>query len=422
MTKPLSILFTQAQTYYAADARIHGTLMRYLDRDAFAVHAAVNVGRGAETPPGLRALQGIPDLSIHPMRFPPSAHLRSRLAIARDLAGRALPIVGGLTGLVRYTRRNRIDIIHCLDKARDTAYGLMAARLSGARLVIHMHVKIADWISPVVRRAMRHADGLIAISQFVRQTAIDAGYADQRIHVVLNGLDLADWELPPDSAGVRQEFAIAADAPFFLAVSRLFRWKGHEALLRAFALALPRMPEARLLIVGADDITAGGGMTSYRAELEALTRHLGIARQVVFAGERADVARLMAAADIFALPSFEEPFGMVFLEAMALHRPVVALDNGGAREIVRHGITGLLAAPGDLDGLAAHLALLAHDRELRRHMGAAGRQRLEAHFTAQRMTSDMQQVYRRLAKRAGAEDRDEHRTIGRASRDQRHIS
>ena len=105
---------------------------------------------------------------------------------------------------------------------------------------------------------------------------------------------------------------------------------------------------------------------------------------------------MMAAADIFAMPSLGEPFGLVFLEAMAMQLPVVALDSGGAPEVVDDGVTGLLVEPGDTDGLTRRLLALLEDPERRQQMGAAGRQRVEALFTTPRMAADTATVYRRL--------------------------
>ena len=84
---------------------------------------------------------------------------------------------------------------------------------------------------------------------------------------------------------------------------------------------------------------------SYRRELSALAADLDLDDCVVFTGRRSDVARLMAAADVFAMPSLEEPFGLVYLEAMAMQLPVVALDSGGTPEVVEHGRSGLLCPP-----------------------------------------------------------------------------
>ena len=102
----------------------------------------------------------------------------------------------------------------------------------------------------------------------------------------------------------------------------------------------------------------------------------------------------MAAADVFTMPSFEEPFGLVFAEAMAMRLPIIGLDNGGTREVVRHGVDGLLSAPGDHAALVQHLTVLVDDPDLRRQMGAAGRARVEETFTVERMISDVARIYR----------------------------
>jgi glycosyltransferase involved in cell wall biosynthesis len=132
--------------------------------------------------------------------------------------------------------------------------------------------------------------------------------------------------------------------------------------------------------------------------LEEHARELGVMENVVFTGQRSDIASLLAACDIFSLPSFEEPFGLVFAEAMAMKRPVAALTNGGTPEVVEHGKCGLLSAPGDINALAANLTQLLDDPALRAQFGEYGRSRVEQHFTPQRMASDFARIYARMLK------------------------
>ena len=106
------------------------------------------------------------------------------------------------------------------------------------------------------------------------------------------------------------------------------------------------MPDVVLLVVGEPIDPAFGD------ELAALARELGLGDNVRFLGRRPDVQSVMAAADVFAMPSHEEPFGLVFLEAMAMRRPVVALADGGTLEVVEHGKTGLLSTWEDVAQLA----------------------------------------------------------------------
>ena len=166
--------------------------------------------------------------------------------------------------------------------------------------------------------------------------------------------------------------------------------------MSALAAVKRDLPDVRLVIVGAD-YPPGSGVSS---KLRAQAEELGVGSHVSFAGHRNDIAALLAASDVFALPSFEEPFGLVFAEAMAMKRPVVALGNGGTPEVVRHGETGLLSAPGDIPGLAANLVTLLRDPALRARMGEAGRRDVERRFTPARLSLDVEKVYASVLGRA----------------------
>ncbi len=136
-----------------------------------------------------------------------------------------------------------------------------------------------------------------------------------------------------------------------------------------------------------------GAGDSFTRELKQLTTELELSEHVIFTGGRSDIPRVMAACDVFTLPSFEEPFGLVFLEAMAMMKPVVAIDNGGTPEVVEHGRSGLLSAPWDIPELAANINRLVGDPALRASMGQRGRQRVLEYFNAQRMASDAARAY-----------------------------
>jgi glycosyltransferase involved in cell wall biosynthesis len=99
---------------------------------------------------------------------------------------------------------------------------------------------------------------------------------------------------------------------------------------------------------------------------------------------------------VFALPSFGEPFGLVYLEAMAMKRPAVALSYGGAAEVVEDGKCGLISPPGDINALSANLLGLLRDPALRQRFGEHGRKRAAAHFTPARMAADVADLYARL--------------------------
>jgi len=173
-----------------------------------------------------------------------------------------------------------------------------------------------------------------------------------------------------ERANPRKALRTAEDAVVVLQVSRMEPWKGHTLLLQALAL-LEKDERWTAWIAGG---AQRGHEERFRAELEALGEKLGISDRIRWLGERTDVAALMDAADIFCQPNLgAEPYGIVFVEALASGLPVVATAMGGAQDIVRPEC-GRLAAPRP-DAVARALADLIAQRDLRLAMGAAARAR-----------------------------------------------
>jgi glycosyltransferase involved in cell wall biosynthesis len=161
-------------------------------------------------------------------------------------------------------------------------------------------------------------------------------------------------------------------------------------LIKAVAVVHDVHPDVRLLIVGRE-MEAG-----YTEKLKLLATELGVSEKVVFTGHRRDVPALMAAADIYAMPSQLEPFGLVYLEAMAMELPVIALNRGGTPEVVENGSDGLLSDPGDAQSLADNLLTCVKEPQRRAEMGRHGRHRAETRFTIGRMARGCEAVYRLL--------------------------
>ncbi|HEX8036244.1 MAG TPA: glycosyltransferase family 4 protein [Ktedonobacterales bacterium] len=389
------VLFLQSQTYFGADSQLHGLLMRYFERTRVQVHAACNPGSGLAPSASFAALSKIPDLHLLSINFGPTMNNLSRTERLSS-AIRGFEVLPSLARLALYIRRHKIGVIHGTEKPRDAFYGVLLAKATGAKSIIHMHVKCEDWLSPLVRWSLSQCDGVIGISQFVSDSVVAMGYSPDKVHTVLNCIDANQWEPATDGAAIRQEYHIPHDMPVLCIMARLFHWKGHSELLKALAIVKERVPSFRLLIVGEDDPRAAPGRGSYTAEVKALTRELGLTQQVIFTGFRSDVASLLAASDIYAMPSFEEPFGMVYLEAMAMGKPVIALDNGGTREVVEQHVTGLLSPPYDSDALAQNILMLLDNRELREQMGIRGRLRAERRFSPQQMADNVERVYRSI--------------------------
>jgi len=150
--------------------------------------------------------------------------------------------------------------------------------------------------------------------------------------------------------------------------------KGIDSVIRALPVVLRKFPELIYVVVGDG---------KDRARLEALARDLKISHAVRFLGiiSEEELKRQFAACDLFALPSTQEGFGFVFVEAMAYGKPVVAARATAVPEVVEHGSTGLLVEPGDVEGLAEAISLLAGDTAMRREMGLAGKQAVHRQYT-----------------------------------------
>lgn len=211
-------------------------------------------------------------------------------------------------------------------------------------------------------RNARRADRVITTSEYCRQRIVDHYRVPaHKIGIVPEGIDVAAWTqalatIPPATDQART----------ILCVARQYPRKHIADLLHAFALIRQRVPNARLRIVGDGP---------EHARLVDLAQTLNIVAQVDVLGGVPDAAikREYAHCDVFCLPSVQEGFGIVFLEAMAAGKPIISTTAAAIPEVVQHGITGILLPPGDVHALAGALLLLLTDDTRRESYGAAAR-------------------------------------------------
>jgi glycosyltransferase involved in cell wall biosynthesis len=375
---------------------LHVQLLRELDRTDHELYVAcAPEGPGAPAPMNALVKQ-IPDVHVVEVDLGPD-HLKDSLrGSLKEKVSVATVVVRGGWNFMRlawFTRRRRIQVIHTDERPRDAFASVLLARISGAKCVIHMHVDYYVGMSRLVGWALKRADGIIAISDYVRGTVVDGGFDDDRTFIVRNGIDPSRWHADHDRAEARAGLGLDADAPLVLTVCRLVGGKGVDDVIRALALARREFPTARLVAVGQEQFAG------YVDVLQALAADLGVGDAVTFAGWRRDVEALLSACDVFAMPSQGEPFGLAYLEAMAMERPVLAYRSGASAEVIDDKETGLLADQGDVAGLGANMIELMGRPELRRAMGEAGRSRVEAEFTLRRMAANVAAVYRRVMDR-----------------------
>jgi glycosyltransferase involved in cell wall biosynthesis len=228
---------------------------------------------------------------------------------------------------------------------------------------------------PYVRFLYNHAvDVVIAISEGVRAALLRVGVRPERIRVVPSGIAIGAPVPAEARAHVRREWGLDDEQVAVVVPGALERRKGHATLLAAARRLAPSLPELRYVFCGTGSQQAA--LATDAADLVPAVR---------FAGFRTDMEACLAAADVVAMPSLQEGLGVAALEAMAAARPVVGSRVGGLAEAVIHGETGLLVPAADPAALAAAVARLAPDPALRARLGAAGRARVLARYTAATM-------------------------------------
>ena len=234
----------------------------------------------------------------------------------------------------------------------------------------------------------RHIDGLVAVAPDVKTSILAAmpRIPAGRIAVIPNGVDTRRYRQTVDRAGVRRMLGLDARARLIAVVATLKEQKGHRYLIEAAARVVGRCPDAHFLLIGDGEL---------RHALSSQVKALGLENHVHLLGTRHDVPDLLAACDLFALPSLWEGLAMALVEAMAAGLPVVATNVSGTRQVVVDGATGLLVPPADTEQLVAALVTLLEDPARAREMGAAGRERVESLFSATKQAADYLSLFGR---------------------------
>lgn len=245
----------------------------------------------------------------------------------------------------------------------------------------------------IKRRCMR-ADAFIAPSHTIQRELVAAGYPRARIHHLPNGVRIP----PPIDDGTKRRARVALatanaslvlpdQAPLVVFTGRIDAAKGLAELVAAWRTVADRRRDARLWIVG-----DGPFESDLRRQVEAEN----LSSRVVLAGIFDDVSDVLAAADLFVLPSHEEGMSQSLLEAMAAGLPTVASDIAGNRCLIDDGREGRLVPPRRADALAAVLLAMIDNPADAAGLGAAARQRVSREHSLEKMADDYLAVFEQL--------------------------
>lgn len=254
-----------------------------------------------------------------------------------------------------------------------------------------LHRLAGRWLAPFIDLHVTHSRGIL--------DSVLLAYArrPRRVQCVSLGIDLGRFDRtlanPERVADYRRSAGRVVGT-----IGRLVPQKAIHVLLDATPALLQDDPATRVLVVGDGPL---------RGALEAQAHELGIAHAVEFAGYQEDVVSAYAAMDVFVLPSRDEGFGLVFLEAMAMGVPVIGTRVIGSEDAVEDGATGLLVPYADPPALARAVRRLFDDAELRRRLRDTAAERVQRTASREQFAAQVETVYRglmqsRLARRAGA--------------------
>lgn len=285
--------------------------------------------------------------------------------------------------LANLVRKEKISLIHAQCEA-SYFYGGLAGKLTGVPVVGTYHRSDLsyyqpDWKLRFFPRLLTHAVAISNDRMNLMTSVLNIDPA--KITLIHGGIDFDTFRLlsEDDVRKLRLKLGVA-DRRVMLSVGHLGPIKGHDVTLRAMPHIKERFPDVLLVI-------AGDGSKEDYDRLHNIVAELGLENHVSLLGQVQNVIEWLNVCDLFVQPSLEEGFGLVFVEAGACQKAVVATAVGGIKDIVVNGETGFLVKPGEVGPLEKAVISLLDDPEMAQRFGAAGLDRVRKNFSLRNMST-----------------------------------
>ena len=342
-----------------------------------------------------------------PERFEPAVVcIHEAGPIGEEIARTGVPfkVLGLKPGLLRPfdVLRLRDFLIECEPTIVHTflltgsLYGRFAAMMAHVPVIVGTEVNIYQNKKPAHARLekwlMRRTDAVVASAASVREFYIDQVKADPaKVEVIYNAVDWSQLQTTMSREEFRASVDVPQDVPLAGIIARLTTQKAHHVLFDAIAHTAG-LSKLHLLVVGDGEL---------RAQLTGRAQTLGIQDRVHFLGARRDLGDILAAIDLFAMPSYWEGLPLSMVLAMGAGLPVVASRVAGIPEVVKDGVTGLLVTPGDAAELGTALNRIVHDDTLRVLLGQEARAFVRPRFGVDGYVKSVCALYDRLLAEKG---------------------
>jgi len=283
----------------------------------------------------------------------------------------------------------RFDLIHAHVALPDGSAAVLLGEKLQKPVVVTIHgqdlyrtIHKSTTCKAAISSVFEKAAAVITVSNVLKGLADKNLGFDSKTRVISNGVALD--KVRSEGAGAER-----VQGKTILSASYLIPRKGIEFNLRAVSRLAVKHPDIRYRVIG------GGPETD---RLKKLASELGLSGRVEFLGHlsNADVMKHMAEADIFSLPSWDEAFGVVYVEAMAHGRPVIGCKGEGIEDVVEHGKTGLLVIPRDVSSLADAMDFLLDNPDKARAMGEQGKELVLSNFTWEKNAGQIIELYEQV--------------------------
>jgi glycosyltransferase involved in cell wall biosynthesis len=285
---------------------------------------------------------------------------------------------------LKEARRRNIRIVHVHNPGGEAISGLLLKRAFKTKLVVHVHGYVEEELSEtlpllspywsyIYRTCLKKADVTVFVSQRLVEHALKKGIHMKKAVVIMPGIDQQrfspqGWKYKKHELLQQAGLTSSQKIPIIVAQIASIRplIKGQDITIKAASIVVKNFPHTYFIFVGKGN----------QKTLQQMAEALGVNKNVGFLGERRDVPEILRSVDIIVNPSRFEGLPLALLEAMACGKPIIATDVGGVKDLIRHGLEGLLIHPSDKE-LAKAIFQLIQDGNLTRRLSKMARQRAE---------------------------------------------
>lgn len=309
-------------------------------------------------------------------------------------------LVSGVCFVCSIIKHNKVDIVHCNQNV-CIFYAAIASRLTGVKCIWHVRNRVSNF-GIIGSLLYRLTHKIICVSDYIKVPFLKM-FPDAVLKVETAYDGITQIEETPEEMLVkfRKEFGILTSNKVVGTVGRITRWKAQDYFLEAVSILVKKYPDLKIMVVG--DCVEGTDKEykesgKFKEELKEIVLKFGLSSNVIFTGFRKDACHIIKLFDVFVLPSIEEPFGMVLLEAMVQGVPIVATNAGGVPEIILDGKEGVLVPPRQPQKMADAIEKIMTNKEAAKNLARNGLIRVRDNFSIKTSVRNIESIYEELLK------------------------